>query len=59
MGDIVLVHEPGPLKRKYFLAKVDAVKMSDDGRLSTGLLQLTVVSDCITCAYCYRVSKYV
>ena len=33
VGDVVLVHGPGPLKRKYFLAKVDLVKQSDDGKV--------------------------
>ena len=33
VGNVVLVHEPGPLKRKYFLAKVNSVKESNDGRV--------------------------
>ena len=33
VGDVVLVHEPGPLKRKYFLVKVGSVKKSDDGKV--------------------------
>ena len=31
VGDIVLVHEVSPLKKKYFLAKVNEVMVSRDG----------------------------
>ena len=33
VGDITLVHKPGPLRGKYFLAKVDSVKASNDGKV--------------------------